>query len=273
MSKPQEYYAKGKEDEEAARLKAQANAMHVMLEEQFKIMSINPSMRILDAGCGSGDITNLFASMVHPTPVVGLDINPSFIEKARINAEIQGIENVRFDVGNIDEMPYSDGEFDLTYCRLVLMHVKDPLKSVLEMKRVTRKGGLVVVDDTDDGPMIIYPPAPKTMDFLDKLAFSAKRAGRNRHMGRELYWIFKQAGLESIDVHPIPMRTRVNPYSMDQMGSIIRGLIESVKDILIQDGLITNDECEDVLREWNDAVVHPGSFGLGCMFLAIGKVP
>jgi ubiquinone/menaquinone biosynthesis C-methylase UbiE len=162
-------------------------------------------MMVLDAGCGSGAITRLIASRVFPEEVVGLDMDPVFIKEARKQAESEGIENIRFDIGNIDDMKYDDGSFDLSFCNFVLMHVNDPVRSVSELKRVTKKGGSVAASEPDDGALISFPPLPKFDELMSKFVEYSQKIGVNRYMGRELFSVFSQAGLSSIDVYPLIM--------------------------------------------------------------------
>ena len=127
-------YVRGGDSKELSRLETQAKIINPLLEKQFEIMGLKPHMKVLDAGCGSGVNTRHIARMVFPEEVVGLDMDPVFIEEARKQAEREGIENVRFDIGNINDMKYDDGSFDLSFCNFVLMHVNDPVKSVSELR-------------------------------------------------------------------------------------------------------------------------------------------
>ena len=147
--------------EEVARLEAQAKAFEEQLESELRILDLKPRMKVLDAGCGTGAITRKIASKVFPEQACGVDIDPVFISEAKKLAANDHINNVSFDLGNIDSLAFDNGTFDLSYCRLVLMHAKNPVKTVTELKRVTKKGGIVAASDTDDGGVILFPAAPK----------------------------------------------------------------------------------------------------------------
>lgn len=203
---------------EATRLESQAKSMSHLLVQEFQLMNLRSNMKVLDAGCGSGAITRMMAKAVYPETVVGMDIDPVFIEKARKAAESEAIENIRFDLGNIDKMDYEDNSFDIFYCRLVLMHVNDPVRSVSEMKRVTKKGGYVAASSIDDTSMITYPDSPRFWDLWRKYGARASRRGVNRYIGRELYSIFNKSGLSSVSVHPMPFyATARNPVGLEEI--------------------------------------------------------
>ncbi len=125
---------------------------------------MKPGMKVLDAGCGTGAVTRRMALRVHPEEALGVDIDPVFIEEAGRLAASQGVGNVRFERGDINHLRYGDDTFDVSYCRLVLMHVDDPVRAISELKRVTRRGGLVAASDYDDGAMLISH-APKFFDM------------------------------------------------------------------------------------------------------------
>ena len=258
---------------EAARLESQARSMSHLLTQEFQLLNLGPNMKILDAGCGSGAITRLMAKAVYPETVVGMDIDPVFIEKARKTAESESIENIRFDLGNIDAMDYDDDSFDLSYCRLVLMHVNDPVRSVSEMKRVTRKGGYVAASSIDDASMIIYPNATRFWDLWRKYGERAARSGVNRHIGRELYSIFKKAGLSSVSVHPMPFYATVeNPAGVEEFSSVGVGVLLSSRSGMVSDGVASDDDFDKMLEEINQLKMDEGGFAMCCTFLAIGKV-
>lgn len=265
-------YVSGGDSKEASRLETQAKIMSPLLEKQFEIMGLKPNMKVLDAGCGSGAITRLIARRVFPEEVVGLDIDPLFIEEARKLAESEGIENVRFDIGNIDDLKYDDGSFDLSYCRFVLIHVNDPVKSVSEMKRVTKKGGSVAAAEPDDGNVIFFPPLPKFEELYSIFGQYSKKIGENRYMGRELFATFSQAGLSS-DIHPLAISlTQRNPDILKRGIYNFPHMLKNGKEGMIRDGFITSEYFEEVLKEVDVWLNHPHSFLMGAMIFAIGKV-
>ena len=102
-------------------------------------------IKVLDVGCGPGILTIALAPLVHE--VVALDLTPEMIAQAKKRSDWLGLKNVRFEVGRAEELPFSDGYFDVVVTRLMLHHLLSPTSAVKEMARVTRKGGLLVVAD------------------------------------------------------------------------------------------------------------------------------
>lgn len=263
-------YVRGGDSKEASRLETQAEVMNPLLEKQFEIMGLKPNMKVLDAGCGSGAITRLIASRVFPEEVVGLDMDPVFIEEARELAESEGIENVRFDIGNINDMKYDDGSFDLSYCRFTLMHLQDPVKSVSELKRVTKKGGSVAAAEIDDGAVIFFPPL-KFEELMSKFAEYSQKVGVNRYMGRELFSVFSQAGLCSVDVHPLAL-CLTDPDILKMGMAATPHFSKMSKEGMISHGFITPEEFGEVLKDVDVWLNHPDNFNMTTMIFAVGKV-
>ncbi len=102
-------------------------------------------IKVLDVGCGPGILTVAIAPLVDE--VVALDLTPEMIAQAKKRSDRLGLKNVRFEVGRAEELPFSDGYFDVVVTRLMLHHLLSPTSAIEEMARVTRKGGLLVVAD------------------------------------------------------------------------------------------------------------------------------
>ncbi|MBS7619506.1 methyltransferase domain-containing protein [Candidatus Bathyarchaeota archaeon] len=271
--KPQDRYVHAGKLEEVMRLEAQAKAFGKVLEKEFEIVDLKPGMKVLDAGCGTGAVARKMATKVSPGEVYGIDIDPLFICEARKLAANEGVSNVRFELGDVDSLKYGDGTFDISYCRLVLMHVKNPVKTVTELKRVTKKGGVVAVSDNDDGGVITYPEMPKMMDLWTKYGRSAKIRGEDRYIGRQLFSIFSHAGLSPITIYPLPIHaTQQTPEMLKMLVLVPVQIMEQCKENMMREGLVAVEHYEEAMKEVQAFLSHPGAFAMGLTFLAVGKV-
>jgi ubiquinone/menaquinone biosynthesis C-methylase UbiE len=183
MGNQPKQYSYGGKLEEVLRLEAQGKVYHRLLEKEIDLLGLKPGMRVLDAGCGTGVVTRRIAVKVSPGEVYGVDMDPLFIEEAKKLAVKEKASNITYNLGNIDDLEFDDDVFDLSYSRLVLMHVEDPVKTVAEMVRVTKKGGIIAISDQDDGGIIVYPELPKMLQMFSKYGSLAKMRGR-----RPVYW-------------------------------------------------------------------------------------
>lgn len=269
--KPREYAFAGRL-EEASRLEAHAKAFEKIIERELEILGLKPNMKVLDAGCGTGAITRRIASKVFPAEAFGIDIDPLFIEKAKKAVLDEGIKNVHFEIGNIDNLKYDGGFFDLAYCNVVLQHVKNPVKTIAELKRVTRKGGIVAASDIDDDTMLIYPPAPKFLELWSEFVKGGRARGTDRHIGRKLYSIFSEAGLSSTKIYPLPMfATQQDPDALRTLVYQYVRVLEQDKNAMIKENVTTERDYEEAMKEVKHFVENSGSFIMVSVFLAVGE--
>lgn len=124
-------------------------------------LRLKEGMRILDAGCGTGDPTRRLAEQVGRSgKLVGIDPSETLIDEAHRRAKAQGLD-IDYRVGSIYELPFPDNSFDGAQAEKVLAHLKDPGKGLAEMVRVVRPGGYIAVFDLDADSMILNVPGQK----------------------------------------------------------------------------------------------------------------
>src|SRR5215472_10480627 len=105
-------YALGHSEHELERLSQQGRVFEPFTRQLFEQAGIGPVMRVLDVGCGAGDVSFLAAEFVGPTgEVVGVDHAAAAIEWASARAQALGIRNVKFLEGDPAMMAF-DGQFD-----------------------------------------------------------------------------------------------------------------------------------------------------------------
>lgn len=103
--------------------------------------------RVLDAGCGPGMSLPLLVRYFEPAEVVGLDIDPGEIQRARAHVRrcACAVELVQGDVAQLD---FADSSFDLILCHQTLHHVVDQAAVLREFRRVLAPGGVLLIAES-----------------------------------------------------------------------------------------------------------------------------
>jgi SAM-dependent methyltransferase len=189
-------YAPGYSEEERQRLIEQAGFFGGFTERLLVDAGIGPGMRVLDVGCGVGDVSLLVASLVRPEgAVLGVDSNPLALGHARERVSAMGLTNVDFVEGNIRDLAF-DEPFDAAVGRLVLMYLADPAATLRRIAALLRPGGIIAFQEltlTESG--LTYPEAPLLQRTGTLINETFRRAGMEMEMGLKLYPAFIAAGL------------------------------------------------------------------------------
>ncbi len=132
----------------------QFRAMREMIAA--RVIDGRESLRVLDVGCGSGQLALLLAQRPEVTEVVGVDLSGSLIEHARQTAEESG-SNARFYQVDAAEMPLPDGEFSVVVSTLSLHHWERPIDVLREIRRVLTPDGKAFIFDLrrDASPLLL----------------------------------------------------------------------------------------------------------------------
>jgi SAM-dependent methyltransferase len=114
----------------------------------FNPEALKPGDKVADIGSGAGLDSLIAARMVSPTgQVVGIDMTPAMIEKARSAAEETGTSNVEFRHGYSETLPIEDAWADVVISNGVLNLVPDKPTALQEMARILKPGGRLQIGD------------------------------------------------------------------------------------------------------------------------------
>ena len=192
---PQSFYALGHSEHELQRLSRQGHAFEPFTRQLFEEAGINQGMRVLDVGCGSGDVAFLAASLVGLNgEVVGVDRERKAVDWASARAHSQRITNVKFTEGDPAQMEF-DQKFDAIVGRLVLMYYPDPVDAIRKLMRHVRPEGLIVFQEVDLANARSLPAAPLYERCITWIKQTLSATGARIHLGSELYPVFLAAGL------------------------------------------------------------------------------
>lgn len=114
--------------------------------------TISPGHRVLEIGCGTGNLAILIKRLNPAAQVVGIDPDSKALGRARRKAQRRGTA-IQFDQGFSEELPYPDASFDRVFSAFMLHHVRPDAKPVTlrEAFRALKPGGSLHLADFDEG--------------------------------------------------------------------------------------------------------------------------
>src|SRR5262245_3022701 len=147
MRPQQSNYVLGYTDREQDRLIQQARALAPATEHFLRNAGIVAGMRVLDVGCGMGDVTMLLAQLVGDQGrVISIDINQASLATAHRRASAMGLGNTTFHRADI--LSFSDAKpFDAIVGRLVLEFLPDPVATIGSLARLLGAGGIMAFQE------------------------------------------------------------------------------------------------------------------------------
>jgi arsenite methyltransferase len=130
----------------------------------FALRRLQPGERVVDAGSGAGFDSFVAASQVGPAgQVVGIDMTPEMLDKARETADALALDNVEFREGLLESMPVDDGWVDAVISNGVINLCADKRSAFDEIRRVLRPGGHLQFADIANG----RPVPPEALRDID----------------------------------------------------------------------------------------------------------
>jgi ubiquinone/menaquinone biosynthesis C-methylase UbiE len=243
-----------------------ANAMEFFQaakQRSYALMALQLGHHVLDVGCGTGDDVRAMAQLVGPTGhCVGVDSSTTMIEAARQRTRPD--EPVEFLVGDAERLDLPDDSFDACRADRVLQHLSDPPRALLNMVRVLRPGGRLVVFEPDTGALLIDAD-PR--DVTRKIINFRGDAVRSGWIGRQLPRLFKEIGLVGVDVAVMPSPRTDYAHT----NSSLR--LDYYAQRAVKAGVISAAEAEHWSASLAERAAAGTFFCLVTMFMVSGRKP
>ena len=219
-------YVHARDAQEYQRLRDQAQMWEAATAEVLDKVGLGPGMSCLDIGSGPGAVMRLMADRVGPDGLVtGIEIDPALGAEALLELRAQGgarFELIQGDVLKLDRP--AGAPFDLSFCRLLLMHLRDPVAVLEKMLDWTKEGGVVVAQEFDFGAIAVEPPCPAMAEFNRLFEGVFRGHGRNMRAGRQLPAQFEAAGLGA----PDGTHAAVNFLPLSKMSAMLIGVYDGL---------------------------------------------
>jgi ubiquinone/menaquinone biosynthesis C-methylase UbiE len=234
MALQQADYVLGHTSAEQQRLIRQARVLAPLTERFLRDAGISSGMRVLDIGCGMGDVTMIAAQLVGTAGhITSIDLDQASIETARRRGAAFGFENTSFHRADIAEYVPS-GPFDAVIGRLVLQFVPDPIAMIRHLYGMLRPGGILALQEPTWKLWLAYTAHLPLRLSVTKAARDAFQAGgASTEMEQQLFQGFIASGL-----HAPQLRVEVPLGNSPEFRSLLPDLLAALMPNIGAKGLV-----------------------------------
>lgn len=207
------------EDPDVGKLPAEVTGLSLGCGDPVTLASLLPGQTVLDLGAGGGIDCFLAAKKVGSTGrVIGVDMTPAMIDRARRNQAKVGADNVEFRLGEIEHLPVADNSVDVIISNCVVNLSPDKEQVFREAYRVLKPGGRLAVSDiVTDGPL---PAAVKN----DLAAWAGCVAGALD--AADYITAIKAAGFDDVELEPVYWEPAMVAEAVGQLNPEVAQQIE-----------------------------------------------
>ncbi len=192
-------YVHGYHAREHERLQDQAGTLVDLLHHDTAYPS---GSRVLEAGCGVGAQTVTLARRSPGARFISVDVSADSLAEARRRADRAGLTKVEFRQADIFDVPFNAESFDHVFVCFVLEHLARPVEALAILSELLRPGGALTVIEGDHGSAYFHPDSPAAHAAIRCQVTLQREAGGNPLIGRQLYPLMVEAGLDAPRVSP-----------------------------------------------------------------------
>ena len=259
-------------DESMVRnLDAQARAIWPQEVELFRRYALPSEARVLDAGCGTGEIASRLADLYPRSFVLGVDIIDHHLDLAR-SRYANLAPRLSFEHQSVFELRAADRSFDLTVCRHVLHSIPHAGRVIAELARVTRRGGYLHLIPEDYGMLHFQRGSLDPRDFWHTVAPSfAAGTGTDLFIGRNTFGILAAMSLEEIKVDFVVVDTLRVPR--ETFAAIIEAWRDGYADSIAQLTPITRESAIAYFNQMIENIRDPRGYAVWMVPVVSARVP
>jgi SAM-dependent methyltransferase len=262
-------YVHGYRTREHERLQDQAGTLIDILHGDT---TYPPGSQVLEAGCGVGAQTVTLARRSPKAFFTSFDISPDSLQAAKAATAAAGLTNVRFEQADVFDLPFAPESFDHIFICFLLEHLPSPVAALTMLIRLLKTGGSVTVIEGDHGSTYFHPDSEAAHEAIRCQVELQRLGSGNAQIGRQLYPLMVEAGLEKVRVSPRMV------YVDGSRPELIDGftkktfiaMIEGVREPAIKAGLIEPEDFDSGVRALQRTTEPDGVFCY-TFFKGIGK--
>ena len=254
-------------------LALQALAIWPQEQALFERYGLSGAIRILDVGCGTGEITRRLAERYPEARVTGVDVLDTSLQIARHGAKALG-ERIVFEHGDAFQLAYPDASMDLVVCRHVSQSIPDFEVALAEMTRCLKPGGWLHLL-SEDYTMLKFPrragdPDPDRV-WLDTAVTYLESTRCDGRIGRHSYRLMRAQGYEDLAVdYAIVDTVRV---SRPIFAGILRAWRDGYSEVLSQASGRPLDEIRANFDRFARQIEDPAEYAVWHVPVTSGRKP
>jgi len=264
--------AKQMADESMVRnLDAQARAIWPQEVSLVRRYALPPQPRILDVGCGTGEISSRLAELFPHASVLGVDILDKHLELAR-SRYAHLAPRLKFENQSAYELRAADKTFDLTVCRHVLHSILLPERMIAELVRVTRPGGYLHLIPEDYGMLHFQRAALDPTDFwYEAPAKFAAATNTDLFIGRNAFGILSAMNLEEIKVDYVVVDTLRVPR--ETFAAIIEAWRDGYSESIAEYSNFNRETVEAYFNQMIASIRDPKGYAVWMVPVVSARIP
>lgn len=214
----------GYSPETLAELPEEVRDLSLGCGDPVSLAALEPGQTVLDMGSGGGIDCFLAARQVGPQgKVIGVDMTPEMLERARANLKKLGLPNVEFRLGEIEHLPVADASVDVVISNCVVNLSPDKAQVLREAYRVLKPGGKLVVSD-----IVTQGPLPDAV--RNNLRAWAECVAGALDV-QEYTHLLQEAGFEQVQVEPVYLEKALVDEAAAGLEEEVRQAIEAGVDV------------------------------------------
>jgi len=189
----------------------------------LEALTVQPGERILDVGCGAGQLAAEIATLVGPAGrVEGVDISEAMLAAARDRCRDQPFGSwIHFGQADATDLPFPDGYFDGVLSHMVYEYVPSIDRALTELRRVLRGGGRALIVDHDSDSLVWHS---SDRDRMERVLSAWEEHIAHPWLPRDLGSKLRDAGFTEVEIEPHALFEKdAGHYLIDMVAAYVPG--------------------------------------------------
>ncbi len=260
-------------DESMVRtLDAQARAIWPQEAPLIRRYNLPDDIKILDAGCGTGEGSWRLAELFPHATVLGVDVLDTSLALARSRHAARFAPRLTFENQSIYELRAPDRTYDLVVNRHVIHSIPQAERVLAELVRVTKRGGRLhlIPEDYDMLHFARVAPDPREFWFEAPARFGAA-TGTDLFVGRHVFGVLADLGLTDISIDYVVVDTIRVPR--ETFAAIITAWRDGYVDVTAQHTRFTREEAKAYFDQMIANILDPKGYAVWMVPVVGARVP